>query len=638
MAAPKPASSYTAEVNGAVRHRLPFGDRQDFDDVARGLIAPLPDEGRIVNDEGRVVWDLSRFNYVLDADAPDTVNPSLWRQTQLLASGGLYEVTDGIYQIRSADISNMDVIEGETGIIIVDPMISTETAKAGLDLYYAHRPHRPVVAVIYTHSHVDHFGGVRGILDEDEVRAGRAQVIAPVGFTEAAVAENVLAGNVMSRRATYMYGNLLEPGPTGMVSNGLGLTTSSGNVTLIQPTIEITEDVQDLTIDGVRFTFMLAPDTEAPSEMLFYMPDHRALCSAEDATHVLHNLYTLRGAKTRDAKAWAHYLNKTIDLFGDKSDVVFAQHHWPTWGSDRVVSFLESQRDAYKFLHDQTLRLANQGLTMNEISEQLDWPESLGNCWANRGYYGSVSHNVRAVYNLYLGFFDANPAHLHPHPPVELATRYVDFMGGAEAVIAKARESYADGDYRWVAEVVNHVVFADPTNVEARELCADALEQLGYQSENGVWRNFYLSGALELREGVVAKDAPSSASTDFVAAMPLEMIFDFMGVRLNGDRAVGAEVIVNVDVTDEIGHVLHLRNSVLNHFSNRQSDQADVTVRTTGFAFRKALVTQDFMGGIADGSIVIEGNAEALLEMMGSLIHSTSGLPSSSHSRLASGQ
>ncbi|MEI8050166.1 MAG: alkyl sulfatase dimerization domain-containing protein [Actinomycetes bacterium] len=620
MATSKPATPVTAAMNDAVHAALPFDDTRDFDDVARGLIAELPDGGRITNDEGRVVWDLSKFSYVLDAEAPDTVNPSLWRQTQLIATGGLFEVCEGVYQIRSADLSNMDVIEGATGIIIVDPLISAETARFSLDLYYAHRPFKPVVAVIYTHSHVDHFGGVRGVIDEADVAAGRVQVIAPVGFTEAAVAENVLAGTAMGRRASYMYGNLIEPGPTGMISPGLGLATSSGRITMIRPTVEVTEDVEEMVIDGVRFTFMLAPDTEAPSEMLFHLPDHRALCSAEDATHNLHNLYTLRGAKTRDAKAWAHYLNKALDLFGDDSDVVFAQHHWPTWGAERVRGFLEAQRDAYKFLHDQTLRLANSGKTMNEISNELDWPESLGQHWSTRGYYGSVSHNVRAVYNLYLGYFDANPAHLDPYPPSETGTRYVEFMGGADAVLEKARASFEAGDYRWVAEVVNHVVFADPTNVAARELCADALEQLGYQSENGVWRNFYLSGALELRDGVSVIEGPAPNSADIIAAMPLGMIFDFLGVRLNADRAVGVSLLINIEITDEASWVLQVRNSVLNAFEGRQDSDAAVTISTTGATFRAGLVAPGgFQGGLADGSISIEGDAGALLGLFGLL-------------------
>ena len=620
MSQSKPASEHTERANHAVLDALPLEDTTDFDDVSRGLIAPLANEGRITNADGRVVWDLSKFSYVLDEDAPPSVNPSLWRQTQLIAIGGLFEVVPGIYQIRSADLSNMDVIEGETGVIVVDPLISAETARAALDLYYEHRGHRPVVAVIYTHSHVDHFGGVRGVVDGDDVAAGKVKIIAPVGFTEAAVAENVLAGNAMTRRATYMYGNLLEPGPTGMVSPGLGLTTSTGTVTLIPPTLEITEDVQELSVDGVRFTFMLAPDTEAPSEMLFHLPDHRALCSAEDATHVLHNLYTLRGARTRDAKEWAYYLNKTIELFAEETDVVFAQHHWPTWGSDKVVAFLEAQRDAYKFLHDQTLRLANQGLTMNEISNTLDWPASLGAHWSTRGYYGSVSHNARAVYNLYLGFFDANPAHLNPLTPVDEAHKMVSYMGGPEAVLERARGDFDAGEYRFCAQVTNYVVFADPTNTEARQLCADALEQLGYQCENGVWRNFYLTGALELRHGVVPIDVPRSASADFVHAMPLSMIFDFMGVRLDATKADDKDITVNVALSDEPSWVLQLRNSVLNAFEDRQDVQPDVTVRLSGVDFRRALIMPEgFQAGIGEGWIELEGDVAKLIELFAML-------------------
>ncbi|HVN51328.1 MAG TPA: alkyl sulfatase dimerization domain-containing protein, partial [Acidimicrobiales bacterium] len=543
---PRPATAATSALHERQRAELPAADTTDFDDARRGFVAPLPDGGVITDDAGRVVWDLSRFGFVRDGEAPATVHPSLWRQTQLLTEGGLFEVTEGVYQVRSADLSNIDMIEGETGIIVVDPLISTETARAALELYYAHRGRRPVVAVIYTHSHIDHYGGVLGVVDVADVRAGRVRVVAPEGFTEAALSENLIAGTAMTRRATYMYGALLPTGPQGAVSPGLGLAISLGRHGFVEPTDVITEPVQELVLDGVRFVFMLAPDTEAPAEMLFHLPDRQALCSAEDATHTLHNLYTLRGARTRDAKAWSYYLDRAIEFFGDRTDVVFAQHHWPTWGRERALDFLRAQRDAYQFLHDQTLRLANHGHTMLEVAEELDFPPSLGQRWCNRGYYGSVSHNVKAVYNLYLGYFDANPATLHQLPPVAASERYVEYMGGAEAVLERARVSFDDGDYRWVAQVVNHVVFADPTNQEARRLQADALEQLGYQTENGVWRNFYLTGAQELRHGLLEVPAPDPLGPDTVALVPLELLLDYLGVRLDGPAADGVELTVGV--------------------------------------------------------------------------------------------
>ena len=615
---PKPASASTRQRNRAAGAGLPFGDTADFDDVVRGLVAPLPDGGVIQDPDGRVVWDLSRFGFVRGVEPPDTVHPSLWRQTQLLTEGGLFEVTEGVYQVRSADLSNIDMIEGDTGVIVVDPLISSETAHAALELYYAHRPRRPVVAVIYTHSHIDHYGGVRGVVDEEDVRAGRVRIIAPEGFTEAALSENVMAGTAMARRATYMYGTLLPAGPQGVVSPGLGLAISLGRQGFLEPTDLVREPVQEMVIDGVRFTFMLAPDTEAPAEMLFHLPDRRALCSAEDATHTLHNLYTLRGARTRDAKAWAYYLNRAMDLFGDTTDVVFAQHHWPTWGHDRAMEFLRVQRDAYQYLHDQTLRMANHGYTMHEVAEQLDYPETLARCWCNRGYYGSVSHNVKAVYNLYLGYFDANPASLHQLPPVESSRRYVEFMGGADAVLERARACFDDGDYRWVAQVVNHVVFADPSNQDARRLQADALEQLGYQTENGVWRNFYLTGAQELRYGLLDLPAPNPVSADALSAVPLDLLLDYLGIRLDGPAADGKELLVNV-VVRETGetHVLEVRNSVLRHAARPADPSAGVTVTLDDAVLRALVVgTTSLADARAGSDIALDGDDQVLEELV----------------------
>ena len=615
------ASDATRAVLRDASDRLPFHDTTDFDDARRGLVAPLPDGGVITDATGGAVWDVGQYDWVNQGECPDTVHPSLHRQTQLLTIHGLFEVCERVYQVRSADLANMTIIEGDTGVVLVDPLTAPETARAALDLYRHHRGDRPVVAVIHTHSHVDHYGGIKGVTTEEDVAAGRVLVIAPVGFAEAALSENVMAGNAMIRRASYMYGPLLPKGPKGTVSPGLGLGIPFAASTFIVPNLEITEDVQSMTVDGVEFTFMLAPDTEAPAEMLFHLPQLRALCSAEDATHVLHNLYTLRGARTRDAKAWAYYLDKAIDLFGEQSDVVFAQHHWPTWGRDRVIEFLEVQRDAYKFLHDQVLRLANHGETMLEIAEQLDFPPELGDRWCNRSYYGSINHNAKAVYNLYLGWFDGNPSTLHPLPPVESSVRYVDYMGGADAVVARARRDADAGEYRWAAQVLNHVVFAEPTHTEARELLADVLEQLGYQTENGVWRNFYLTGAQELRQGVLDLGSRSGVNADTLEAMPVSMLLDYLAVRLNGPAAQGVHLCINLELTDPDEQlVVELRRSVLHHHAGRQRDDADATLRAGTAVFKSVLAGVTTLAAErASGRIVVEGDEGAFDRVVGLL-------------------
>lgn len=614
------ATPATRAVLAEVTQRLPFDDTADFDDARRGLVAPLPNGGVITNAAGGAVWDVGQYEWVNDGGCPDTVHPSLHRQTQLLTIHGLFEVCERVYQVRSADLANMTIIEGDTGVVLVDPLTSPDTARAALELYREHRGDRPVHAVIHTHSHVDHYGGVKGVTSDEDVAAGRTRIIAPVGFAEAALSENVLAGNVMTRRASYMYGPLLPKGPTGAVSPGLGLGIPLAPTTFMVPTDEITDDVQAMTIDGVEFTFMLAPDTEAPAEMLFHLPQFRALCSAEDATHVLHNLYTLRGARTRDAKAWAYYLNKAIELFGDDSDVVFAQHHWPTWGRERVVEFLEVQRDAYKYLHDQVLRLANHGETMLEIAEQLDFPPELGDRWCNRSYYGSINHNAKAVYNLYLGWFDGNPSTLHPLPPVESSQRYVDYMGGATAVIERVRADIDAGQYRWAAQVLNHVVFADPSNTTARELLADVLVQLGYQTENGVWRNFYLTGAQELRTGVLDLGGGLTVNPDTLAAMPVSMLLDYLAVRIDGPAAQGVHLRINLELTDTgERRLVELRRSVLHHH-DRVDPDADATLRAESAVLKSVLAgTSVLADEVAAGRVQVEGDVSVFERLRGLL-------------------
>ncbi|MFE6775282.1 alkyl/aryl-sulfatase [Streptomyces sp. NPDC057702] len=558
---PGPARPAIAEANRALWHRFPFEDTRDLQDARRGFLGTAG-ENVIRSPDGRAVWDLDAYGF-LAADCPDTANPSLWRQSRLTADHGLFEVVPGLYQVRGFDLSNMTLVEGERGVLVIDPLLCAETAAAGLALYRAHRGRRPVSGVLYTHSHVDHFGGVRGVVDGADLTAG-LPVIAPVGFLEHAVSENVYAGTAMNRRAAYMYGAALPKGERGQIGAGLGPTTSTGTVGLVPPTLDVVRTGQTETVDGVRMTFQLTPGTEAPAELNIHFPDHAALCLAENATHNLHNLLTLRGAEVRDPRVWARYLTEAVTLFGDATDVAFASHHWPTWGRERVLTYLSEQRDLYAYLHDQTLRLLNQGLTALEIAEEIAMPPALERAWHTHGYYGSVSHNTKAVYQRYLGWFDGNPAHLWEHPPVEAARRYVEFMGGAEEVVRRARRSFADGDFRWVVQVVHHVLFADPEHAPARRLQADALEQLGYGSENGTWRNFYLTGARELRHGVVGTPT-STVAPDLLAALTLEQLCDALAIRVDGPRSWDADVTVRFAPTGDAPLTLRLRNGVLTH-------------------------------------------------------------------------
>ncbi len=528
--------------------------------------------------DGRVVWDLEAYSY-LDGDCPATVNPSLWRQAQLCAKHGLFEVTDGIYQVRGMDISNMTIVEGDTGVIVIDPLISAETAAASIALYRKNRGNRPVTGVIYTHSHADHFGGVKGVLPDG---AGEVPILAPEGFLEHAVSENVYAGVAMNRRAVYMYGAVLDRSPTGQVSTGLGIATSAGSLGLIAPTTDITHTGQEEVIDGVRMVFQITPGTEAPAEMNFYFPAHRALCMAENATHNLHNLLTLRGALVRDPRLWSRYLDEAMELFAAGTDVAFASHHWPTWGARNVISYLSQQRDLYAYLHDQALRMLNKGSTGMEIAEDFQLPPALEAAWHTHGYYGSVSHNVKAIYQRYMGWFDGNPTSLWQHPPQAAAARYVDVIGGQQAVLDKAR-SYADsGDLRFAAELLKHAVFADPDDTTAREALAGVYERLGYGAENATWRSFYLSGALELRHGI--KPAPlGDLGAGMAAALTVEQLFDTLAIRVDGPRAASQALVIDWHITDTGSTVrLALSNGALIQTENPKGKvAADLTLTLT---------------------------------------------------------
>lgn len=605
MAPPKPATDIIVKQQEEVKRSLPFDDTQDFADATKGLIAPLPDiTGR--------AWDTHWYDF-LNGDAPDTANPSLWRQCQLTNIGGLFEVAEGIYQVRGLDISNTTFIEGDEGVIVIDPLKSRETGAAALQLYRDHRGPRQIKAVIYTHPHVDHFGGVKGMVKEGEV-----PIIAPVGFLEHAVSENVFAGTAMGRRAAYMYGGALPRGPQGQIGCGLGQTVSKGEVTLIAPTDTIATTGETRTIDGVTMEFQMAPDTEAPCELLIYFPRQKALCAAEDATHTFHNLVTLRGALVRDAHGWAKYLTEAIDLFGGRTDVVFASHHWPTWGAANVVRFLTVQRDLYAYVHDQTVRMMNQGYTGPEIAEVMRLPPALEEAWCTRGYYGSLSHNVKAIYQRYMGWFDGNPAHLWEHTPEERAKRYMDLIGVDKAVAA-GEAAFKKGDFRWAAEILNHAVFADPSNDAARRLLADTYEQLGYGAENGTWRNFFLSGTAELRSGNFGA-SPAVASSDVISQLTPEMLFDTLAIQINGPAAWNVQFSMDVNVTDTTTQYrLWLSNGALVYTKAAQANDADIRITATSRSLTALAICGLDPEQLAKAGLVLEGDTGAL-KRLGALL------------------
>ncbi len=558
----KDATEHTAALNANEAATLNFAT-DDFELASRGLVATHP-TGVIQGSWGNDSWDLTAYEFLDGDECPPSIHPSLWRQAKLNHIHGLFQVDEGLWQVRGYDISVISFIEGETGWIIIDPLTTSNTARVALDLANHHLGERPVKAVIYTHSHTDHYGGVRGVTSPEAVAAGEVEIIAPVGFLDEVVAESLVAGNAMTRRAFYQFGVLVPPGQKGHVDAGLGKAVVKDGPALIAPTREITTTGEELTVDGVRIVFQNTPNAEAPAEMNFYFPDKQWLCTSEICTHTMHNLIPFRGAKVRDSLAWSKYINEANQLWGADAKLVFASHHWPRWGNDAVREFLARQRDVYRWIHDQTMRLAATGLVANEIAEELEMPPEFLDESHTRGYYGALVHNVKAVYQLYLSWYDGNPAHLWPHPPVAAAERYVEFMGGVDAVLAKARQSYDDGDYRWVAEVVNHVVFATPENDEARALQADALEQLGYQSESATWRNAYLTGAMELRGDVPPVRA--AHRKDLVEVISLEQLVDTMGIRVQSENVGGALVTMAVELTDtgERG-VIGLQNRVL-HF------------------------------------------------------------------------
>ncbi len=572
-------TAITTNANAKVLKILPIEDQQDFKEARRGFIA-AEENLKVENSKLGTIWDQSAYDFI-KGKAPASVNPSLWRQEQLNNIHGLFKVTEGIYQLRGFDVSNMTIIEGQTGWIIVDPMTSIETTKRALDFAVKHLEKKPIVAVIFTHSHADHFGGVTGIITPLEVKKRNIRIIAPQGFMEEAVSENMIAGIGMVRRTTYMYGELLPRTERGQVGSGLGKGPSMGSVGILPPTEIISRTPQKKTIDGIQFIFQNAPHSEAPAELTFYLPELKAYCGGELVSRNMHNVYTLRGAKVRDTLKWSNYIDEAIDHFG-AAETYFASHHWPIWGNEMIIDFLKKQRDIYKYIHDQTVRMANTGLTPREIAETIDFPKSLKTNFSTRGYYGTLSHNAKAVYQSYFGWYDGNPANLNPLPPTESAKKYIEMMGGVDNVLDKAQIFFDKGEYRWVAQLLNHLVFANPDNDKAKTLLAMTYDQLGYRSESGPWRNVYLTGAYELRRGAPEKEFDISKAAELLKHTPVSSYFDTMAVRLDGPKADGKDYTINLIFTDiSETHVLYLENSVLHHKQTNPSPKANATITLT---------------------------------------------------------
>jgi alkyl sulfatase BDS1-like metallo-beta-lactamase superfamily hydrolase len=620
MTAPEPgkATSFTQAANQKVANRLPIADTADREDATRNRLAYITDEA-ILSADGRVVWPVPQFDF-LEGEAPDTVNPSLWRQSQLAAHHGLFEVTEGVYQVRGYDLSVMTVIAGDAGWIIVDPLTTTETAAASLELVNDTLGARPVTGVLYTHSHADHFGGARGVISEEDIANRNVPVLAPIGFSQSAVSENLIAGNHMSRRSTLMFGNTIPRSTTAHVGSGLGPGLPNGTISLVLPTEEISGRGTRREIDGVTFEFIDAAGTEAPAEFMFYLPEKRALCTAEVATATFHNVLTPRGAKVRDALEWSRVIDYTLAKYGDKSDVVFASHHWPTWGNENVQTFLAGQRDIYRYVHDQTLRQANAGATMVEAAEAIEEPAFQSSAFDVRGYYGTMNHNSKAVYQNYFGWWGGVPAEYNRLPSEAAAPRYVEAMGGAAAAIDIGVKAFESGEYRWAAEVFNHVVFADPDNAQAKDWLAASYEQLGFQAESGAWRSYYLTGSAELRRGLPTLGNPTLGNKDFLKAVPSRDLFDAMAARYNPERMTRDPFIVNFAFTDT-GEALSLHVNKAVMVPREAGDpNAVASVTVSRELFDQIILGETNMAkAIASGAFKIEGEAGSVAALFGSL-------------------
>ena len=607
------ASAATIAANARLYEELDIDDQDDWQAARRGLIAqaqPLLVKG----EDGRVIWDMTQYQFI-DGNAPATVNPSLWRQAGLNNIHGLFKVSEGIHQLRGFDLANMTLVDGESGWIVIDPLTARETAAAAMDFARSHLGEREVSAVVFTHSHIDHFGGVLGVISEEQLAADTIPIIAPEGFLEEATSENILAGPTMARRSGFMYGQALPRSATGHVGSGLGKSPAYGTAGIVEPNLIVQQRGQREFIDGVEFVFQDAGGSEAPAELTFYLPGHKAFCGAEVVSRNMHNLYTLRGAKVRDALKWSNVIDEALFLFPE-AEVYFGSHHWPVWGQEKVAGFLKTQRDTYKYIHDQTLRMAASGATPGEIAEQLRMPESLARTFSSRGYYGTVRHNARAVYQAYFGWYDGNPANLNPLPPEQAASRYVDMMGGSEQILAQASRDFEQGEYRWVAEILNHLVFAQPDNQAARELLARTYEQLGYQAESGPWRDVYLTGALELRQGPSDSAISLADAAEMMKLTPVARFLDAMAVMLNGERAEGEDMVINLEFTD-LGqnYVLVVENAVLRHYQRAPAADANASIRLTHDLFMDMLLGQaGIRSTLFSDELEFDGSELALLK------------------------
>ncbi|MDX0685597.1 MBL fold metallo-hydrolase [Sinorhizobium medicae] len=617
----KMPSQYTIEAQQQQRQLLPFADKRDFEEAKRGFIA-APSFRQIMNDKGDVAWNMDNWDFLLKGMEFDSIHPSLQRQALLNMEYGLFEVVPGIYQIRGFDLANISFIKGDTGWIVIDPLTVKETARAALKFINEKLGERPVVAVIISHSHGDHFGGIRGVVDDAALAAEKVQIIAPKGFLNEAIAENLYAGNVMTRRKSYTYGDLVPPSPYGHVDASIGKAVASGDVGILPPTISIDQPIQELTIDGVRMVFQNTPGTEAPAEMNTWFPDFKAFWAAENIVGSLHNILTLRGAPVRDALAWSQYINLALYQFGNQADVMFASHSWPRWGKERITEVMRGQRDMYANLNNQVLHLANKGVTINQIHNVYEPPKSLQQQWHSRGYHGSYLHNSRAVIQRYLGFWDLNPATLVPLSPEESAPLYVEMMGGGSKVMAKGRDLYAEGKYRLATEILNKLVYAEPDNQEAKDLLADTYEQMGYQFESPSLRHSFLAGAKELRDGVVAVKAAKAGSPDFVRGTSTELFLNYLGIQMESGKAEGMTFKINLSTPDNgEKFVLEMSNATLTTIAGYQAEDADLTVTIDRRELEDVMIgTATLSDKVSSGKAKMEGNPQVLAQLGSTMV------------------